>query len=272
MAASPGAAPAPPPASAHSNPPETMTSPDPISAPVVTTLKVDGMTCGACTSAVEGAFKNDAAVEDVSVSLVLGRAVVRHDATKISPEDVKEKIEDCGFDVEVIKTEQRSQPATTTVAAGQSDNVGATAVTTLAVGGMTCGACTSAVESALKDAPGVDSVSVSLLSERAVIHHDQTAISPEALVEKIEDTGFDASLVDTKPANNTSQTHQPQPSAPITGLLSTTIAITGMTCGACTSAIETSLAPLPGLIRFDISLLAERAIAIHDPALHNTPA
>ncbi|KAG5298236.1 copper-transporting ATPase [Histoplasma ohiense] len=40
-----------------------------------TTLKVDGMTCGACTSAVEEAFKGVKGAGDVSVSLIMGRAV-----------------------------------------------------------------------------------------------------------------------------------------------------------------------------------------------------
>lgn len=63
-------------------------------------------------------------------------------------------------------------------------------VTTLSVEGMTCGACTSAVEGGFKDVPGVSKFSVSLLSERAVVEHDPATISPEKIAEIIEDRGL----------------------------------------------------------------------------------
>src|SRR6186713_1316303 len=71
------------------------------------------------------------------------------------------------------------------------------ATTTLKVGGMTCGACTSAVESGFKDAQGVGSVSVSLVMERAVVLHDPNIISAEEVREIIEDRGFDAEVLTT---------------------------------------------------------------------------
>ena len=43
-----------------------------------TTLKVEGMTCGACTSAVESGFSGVAGVGLVSISFVMERAVVQH--------------------------------------------------------------------------------------------------------------------------------------------------------------------------------------------------
>ena len=45
----------------------------------------------------------------------------------------------------------------------------------------------------------------------------------------------------------------------------TTVAIEGMTCGACTSSVEGAFKNVPGLVRFNISLLAERAVVSHDP-------
>src|SRR5947199_1148070 len=69
-----------------------------------TTLKVDGMTCGACTSAVESGFKNLEGAGTVSVSLVMGRAVVHHDPTMLSADKIAEIIEDRGFDAEVLST------------------------------------------------------------------------------------------------------------------------------------------------------------------------
>ena len=48
--------------------------------------------------------------------------------------------------------------------------------------------------------------------------------------------------------------------------MTTTVAIEGMTCGACTSAVESGFKDMAGLASFNISLLAERAIVVHDPS------
>jgi Cu+-exporting ATPase len=70
-----------------------------------TTLKVGGMTCGACTSAVESGFSGVDGVGNVSVSLVMERAVIMHDPQKITAEKIQEIIEDRGFDAEILATD-----------------------------------------------------------------------------------------------------------------------------------------------------------------------
>ncbi|KAK3632510.1 Cu(2+)-transporting P-type ATPase [Elasticomyces elasticus] len=236
-----------------------------------TTLKVSGMTCGACTSSVEAGFNGVDGVGSVSVSLVMERAVIMHDAQKISAEQLAEIVEDRGFDGEVLASdapveaealfdvEEEDEEHEEVLEIGMS-------TTTLHVGGMTCGACTSAVEGAFKGVPGVKSFSISLLSERAVIEHDTNLISPEKLAETIEDTGFDAEVLETKAVEQVASTPKSRRRKSITKkLVSTTVAIEGMTCGACTSAVESGFKDVDGLAQFNISLLAERAVILHDP-------
>lgn len=226
-----------------------------------TTLKVDGMTCGACTSAVESGFKGVDGAGAVSVSLVLGRAVVHHDPTKLSPEQVAEMIEDRGFDAEVLSTDI---PNATATPHGQSDGPKLSA-TTLAVEGMTCGACTSSVEAGFADVGGVKSVSVSLLAGRAVVEHDPAIISPEKIAEIIEDRGFDARVLETKEQEQISGgTGAGEPT--MAEVWTSTVSIDGMTCGACTSAVEGAFRGVAGLVRFNISLLAGRAVISHKPS------
>lgn len=228
-----------------------------------TTLKVEGMTCGACSSSVESGFQDVEGVGSVSVSLVMERAVVTHDADKISGQELRDIIEDRGFDAEVLSTDRPDSPLFD--AADEEAQETGTSTTTIHVGGMTCGACTSAVEGAFKDVAGVKNFSISLLSERAVIEHDPSIISPETLAETIEDTGFDAEILETKAADpplakpkNRRKGDQPK-------LMTTTVAVEGMTCGACTSAVEGGFKDVPGVMQFNISLLAERAVILHDP-------
>ncbi|KAF2707268.1 heavy metal translocatin [Pleomassaria siparia CBS 279.74] len=234
-----------------------------------TTLKVDGMTCGACTSAIETGFQGVEGVGNVSISLIMGRAVVQHHPDTISTDEVKEIIEDRGFDAEVLSTDiPVAAQATEDYFLGDSDDEDAdmeshVTTTTLSVGGMTCGACTSAIEGAFKDVAGIKSFSISLLSERAVIEHDAKTISPEQLAETIEDVGFDASVLDTVAPSSGKKASKGQTKRKT---LTTTVSVEGMTCGACTSAIEGGFRDVQGVYQFNISLLANRAVLVHDPA------
>ncbi|KAK7427534.1 Cu(2+)-transporting P-type ATPase [Neonectria magnoliae] len=224
-----------------------------------TTLRVEGMTCGACTSAVEAGFKGVSGVGNVSVSLVMERAVVMHNPQIITAAQVQEIIDDRGFDAEVLSTDLPS-PAVTRFPNNQAqDDDDGFATTTVAIEGMTCGACTSAVEGGFKDVPGVKHFSISLLSERAVIEHDPTLLSAEQIAEIIEDRGFDAEIIDTGKTDKA--TKAPERT---TNIAATTVAIEGMTCGACTSAVEGGFKGLAGVLKFNISLLAERAVITHD--------
>ncbi|KAL2165374.1 hypothetical protein VTH06DRAFT_672 [Thermothelomyces fergusii] len=231
-----------------------------------TTLKIEGMTCGACTSAVEAGFKGVDGVGSVSVSLVMERAVVMHDPQRISADRIREIIEDRGFDAEVLSTDLPS-PVTPRASFGDLGPPPTVMVTTVGIKGMTCGACTSAVEGGFKDVAGVKSFSISLLAERAVIEHDPSLLTAEAICEIIEDRGFDAEVVESSekaPEAKGGAASEGAGTAPSTA--TTTVAIEGMTCGACTSAVEEGFRNVDGLLRFNISLLAERAVITHDPS------
>jgi P-type Cu+ transporter len=239
-----------------------------------TTLRVGGMTCGACTSSVEAGFKGVDGVGTVSVSLVMERAVVMHDPQKISAEKIQEIIDDRGFEAEVLATDlpsptfNRTDPFLCGSAADEVDTQLTT--TTLAVEGMTCGACTSAVEGGFKDVPGVKNFSISLLSERAVVEHDGDLLSPAQIAEIIENRGFGATVLESQKSLPSKQKSQRRGSGNEHQLAVTKVSIEGMTCGACTSAVEGGFKDLPGLVQFNISLLAERAIIIHDPTVLST--
>jgi len=93
----------------------------------------------------------------------------------------RQEISDVGFDA-------------TEIPAMRSDMV------TLRIYGMTCGSCTSTVESGLREMPGITSVSVSLSTETAKIEFEPGLVGPREMVERIEDMGFDALLSDQEDA------------------------------------------------------------------------
>jgi P-type Cu+ transporter len=234
------------------------------------------MTCGACTSSVEAGFKGVDGVGNVSVSLVMERAVVIHDPQKISAEQVAEIIEDRGFEAEVLATDlpsptfSRHNPLQDETEGSEEEEDAPLTTTTVAVEGMTCGACTSAVEGGFKDVPGVKNFSISLLSERAVVEHDASLLSTAQIAEIIEDRGFGATILNSQKSSSTKQKSRRRNSPRESQLATTKVSIEGMTCGACTAAVEGGFKDLPGLVQFNISLLAERAIILHDPTILST--
>ncbi|KAF7308762.1 Copper P-type ATPase [Mycena kentingensis (nom. inval.)] len=140
-------------------------------------LRIEGMTCGACVESIEGMLRDQPGIHSVKVALLAERGVVEYDPDMWDVEKIIGEISDIGFDATLI-------PVTRT------DTV------TLRIFGMTCGSCTSTVESGLGAVPGINSVAVSLSTETATIQFDRGLIGPREMVERIEDMGFDAMLAD----------------------------------------------------------------------------
>lgn len=65
-------------------------------------------------------------------------------------------------------------------------------LTKLSIGGMTCDACTSAIETAIRGLKGVEAMSVSLSLARASVVHNPTTISVADLIAAVESRGYSA--------------------------------------------------------------------------------
>ena len=63
-------------------------------------IRVDGMTCGHCKSAVEGALSKLDGVKSAAVDLENKNVTVDFDDNKVSLSDMETAIEDQGYDVE----------------------------------------------------------------------------------------------------------------------------------------------------------------------------
>ncbi|MTD29465.1 copper chaperone CopZ [Planomicrobium sp. YIM 101495] len=63
------------------------------------TLKVEGMSCGHCVKAVETSVGGLQGVSSVKVDLENGQVAVNYDDAKTSMNEIKETIEDQGYDV-----------------------------------------------------------------------------------------------------------------------------------------------------------------------------
>lgn len=216
-----------------------------------TTVAIEGMTCGACTSAVEGGFKDVPGMKHFTISLMSERAVIEHDPSLLTPAQIAEIIEDRGFGAEIVDTVTSSSASGGGNGPAQSN----VATTTVAIEGMTCGACTSAVEGGLNGVDGLLKFNISLLAERAVITHDVTKLTAEKIAELIEDCGFDASVIST----------QLESSGQGAGTSTAQFRVYGCSDAATAEALETSLLALPGVTSATLSMATERLTVTHQP-------
>ncbi|CAN1225449.1 Copper-transporting ATPase RAN1 [Linum grandiflorum] len=145
-------------------------------------LRVTGMTCAACSNSVESALRGINGVLSASVALLQNRADVVFDPTL--DDDVKNAIEDAGFDAEVLAQPTITKKSNSKTLVGQ-----------FTIGGMTCAACVNSVEGILKDLPGVKRAVVALATSLGEVEYDPNVISKNDIVNAIEDAGFEGSLV-----------------------------------------------------------------------------
>ncbi|KAL8762967.1 MAG: hypothetical protein Q9184_001117 [Pyrenodesmia sp. 2 TL-2023] len=241
-----------------------------------TTLRVEGMTCASCESAVRGAFKSLEGAGAVEAYFNLSRAIVEHDAQRLPPEFIRDTIENTGFDAEVLSTDYPN----TTQGASQDTIVNAgsnLSITTLKVEGMTCGACESGIRAGFKDVPGLTTMSISFLTGRADFEHDSSLLSVEAIAEIIEDRGFDATIVETKG----SVPHSSQSTAGGSGnnqtnnVRSVQLKILGLTSTSSAASLEESFLSLPGVTSATVNfstLTSSRTSISYDPLQTNLRA
>jgi len=128
-------------------------------------IGVQGMTCASCVSRVERGLKKVEGVEAANVNLATENATVTYDPEKTNPAALLEKVKEVGYNPVVAEAE-------------------------LGVTGMTCAACVSRVERALKKAPGVLEASVNLATERATVKYLPAATGIGHLKRAVREAGY----------------------------------------------------------------------------------
>lgn len=98
---------------------------------------------------------------------------------------IRQTIEDAGFEATILREESSSS---------FSDGP-AIQVCRIGIKGMTCTSCSSTIESALNTLRGVRIAQVALATEEAEIHYDPKTLTHNQIIEAVEETGFEASLI-----------------------------------------------------------------------------
>ncbi|MCR3884680.1 MAG: heavy metal translocating P-type ATPase [Methanothrix sp.] len=129
-------------------------------------LKITGMTCASCASAVEEALGGVDGVSGARVNLGTQTASVDLDPTRANLADLERAVNDAGYSV-------------------------VTETVVLKIGGMMCASCVSSVEEAIGGVEGVFEVSVNLGAERARVAYNSKVASVADMRAAIEEAGYE---------------------------------------------------------------------------------
>ncbi len=128
-------------------------------------LPVEGMTCAACVGHVENALKGVTGVVEASVNLGTEKASVEFDPAEVRFQVLGDAVSGAGYK---LGTQSAS----------------------LNIGGMTCSACVSHIENALRDVPGVAEANVNLGVERASVEFVPGMVELFDLQAAVEGAGY----------------------------------------------------------------------------------
>ncbi len=131
--------------------------------------QVTGMTCSACSAAVQRAVSKMDGVSRAEVNLATETLRVQFDEGKLGFDNIKAVVEDAGYGLVAPQVYKHAE---------------------LGVEGMTCASCSAAVERALKKLDGVSDPSVNPATNRASFSYDPTRVKLAQVREAITRAGY----------------------------------------------------------------------------------
>ena len=134
---------------------------------------ISGITCGSCVNAIESHIGSQSGINSVRVNLLKESARVIYNQKEITTKEITRHIEDIGFHANLALS---------------SDEV------MLDISGMTCAACSNAIDSTVNSLAGVEQVLVNLTSEYARVKFNQAQIGIRDIIDEIEGIGFGATI------------------------------------------------------------------------------
>ncbi|XP_026558887.1 copper-transporting ATPase 1 [Pseudonaja textilis] len=242
---------------------------------LVTVIRIEGMTCHSCVQSIEGLISQKPGVKSVCVSLRDRNGTIEYDPTLTSPADLKDSIEDMGFDAAVAvppspepivlitepsqerlaKTQESKLPKTVAHPSlspvPNRPGLKAPSKCYIQITGMTCASCVANIERNLKREDGICSVLVALMAGKAEVRYDPSVIQPPTVAERIRELGFGALVLEDYDEGN--------------GILE--LVVRGMTCASCVHKIESTLMKTKGVLYSSVALATNKAHVKYDPEI-----
>uniref|UniRef100_A0A8C4HAI9 P-type Cu(+) transporter n=1 Tax=Dicentrarchus labrax TaxID=13489 RepID=A0A8C4HAI9_DICLA len=234
----------------------------------VANIHIEGMTCNSCVESIEGMISQRKGVISAQVSLADHRGIFEYDPLLTMPEELREAVEDMGFDAFLPETNSllpepnRSLSKSLCVAPVKDTELesyihketlkGHNGETRskcyIQIGGMTCASCVANIERNLKNETGIYSVLVALMASKAEVSYNSELIDPVKIAECVKELGFSASVMENYEGSD--------------GNLE--LVVRGMTCASCVHKIESSLMREKGIIYASVALATNKAHVKYD--------
>ncbi|KAF7590119.1 hypothetical protein BBP40_003232 [Aspergillus hancockii] len=212
-------------------------------------ISIGGMSCASCVNAITNEVKQLDFILDVTVNLLSNSAVVIYAGPQSNIQKVIEHVEDIGFEAALDDVQKLN-------ATPSPNRNPSSYVAEIAISGMTCGSCAGGVTRGLEELPFVKKVSVNLLSHSGKVEFDGHG-NIDAIVEKIEDLGYDASVNSVVPQaaeNNDGGEIEKR---------TVTIRVDGMFCHHCPEKVINSLKELS-----DVEI--DNTLSVNNPLVNVT--
>ncbi|GAA96235.1 uncharacterized protein L969DRAFT_100732, partial [Mixia osmundae IAM 14324] len=156
-----------------------------------TTFAIGGMTCIACVQGVRSGFEDAGlGINDVVVSFMPPSATIVHDIREWDTARLKHRIEDSGYDADMVSSVVVDPQSTAKKAAEPVSYIAQ-----FSIGGMTCSSCVGSIDNALKQqlSSHLQELKIDLIGGKATLRvNEQSSI--EAARNEIEDLGFEVAL------------------------------------------------------------------------------
>lgn len=138
-------------------------------------FKITGMTCAACSRAVERAVKKLDGTKEAHVNLAIEELYIEYDETKLSEQDIINAIENAGYGASLKNVKE----------------------ITLKISGMTCATCAKTIERGLTKADGIISAEVNFAIEKLYVKYDSSKIRLSMIKNLVKKAGYEV-FEDTK--------------------------------------------------------------------------
>ena len=132
------------------------------------------------------------------------------------------------------------------------------------VAGMSCTSCSAAIEKKLGKTPGVSKATINFATEKLHLAYDETAITMDEIGGIVEKLGY-TPLMDTLEEHGSGAAPQ-KTDAPLPATETKTLKVAGMTCTACSAAIERGLNKMAGVETAAVNFAAEKLTVTYDPS------
>ena len=131
---------------------------------------ITGMTCSACAAHIKKTVDKIDGVEKSDVNIATEKMTVQYDETAVSFDDLKSAVEGAGYGIKEPKRPEKKLD--------------------IGVEGMTCAACSAAVERATKKIDGVENAAVNLMTNRVSLEYDPSKVKLSEIKKAIEKAGY----------------------------------------------------------------------------------